>query len=134
LAKPKCTAVWRPLRSIAVLPFKPLVSSQRDESLEIGMADSLITQLSALKQVPVRPLSAVRKYSNPEQDAVIAGKALSVDSVLDGSIQKAGDQLRVTVRLLRVSDGSTIWTERFDAKYTDIFPCRTRYRRKWRQL
>jgi len=109
------------LRSIAVLPFKPLVASERNESLEMGMADTLITQLSQTDQVLVRPISAVRKYADPAQDAVAAGKALSVESVLDGRIQQDGDRLRVTVSLLRVSDGTTIWTDKFDSKFTDIF-------------
>jgi len=110
-----------PLRSIAVLPFKPLVSSERNESLEMGMAETLITRLSTLNQITVRPTNSVRKYSDPEQDSVAAGRALSVESVLDGSIQKVGDQLRVTARLVRVSDGATIWTDKFDTKVTDLF-------------
>jgi len=114
-------AAGTPLRSIAVLPFQPLVASARDESLEMGMADTLITRLSIINQVTVRPTSSVRKYSDPNQDSLAAGQELIVDSVLDGNIQKAGDQLRVTVRLLRVSDGTTIWASKFDTKYTDIF-------------
>src|SRR5438046_2386363 len=110
-----------PIRSIAVLPFKPLVPDSRDESLELGMADTLITRLSGLKEVVVRPTSAVRKYAGLEQDAIAAGREQRVDAVLDGNLQRAGDRLRVTVRFVRVADGQTLWTQSFDENFTDIF-------------
>jgi DNA-binding winged helix-turn-helix (wHTH) protein/TolB-like protein/Tfp pilus assembly protein PilF len=109
------------IKSIAVLPFKPLVSENRDESLEMGMADTLIAKLSNFRELQVRPISAVRKYSNIEQDAVVAGREQKVDAVLDGQIQKSDDKIRMTVRLVRVEDGVTIWTHQFDEKITDIF-------------
>jgi DNA-binding winged helix-turn-helix (wHTH) protein/TolB-like protein/Tfp pilus assembly protein PilF len=110
-----------PLRSIAVLPFKPLVANDRDESLEMGMADTLITRLSHIGQLSVRPTSAVRQYTKLEDEAVKAGRELMVDAVLDGSIQKSGDRVRVSVRLVRIDQGHTVWTEQFDEKLTDIF-------------
>ena len=109
------------LRSIAVLPFKPLAANDRDESLEMGMADTLITRLSRIGQLTVRPTSAVRRYTKLEDEAVKAGRELMVDAVLDGSIQKSGDRVRVSVRLVRVDQGQTLWTEQFDEKFTDIF-------------
>jgi DNA-binding winged helix-turn-helix (wHTH) protein/tetratricopeptide (TPR) repeat protein len=109
------------IRAIAVLPFKPLVADDRDESLEMGMADTLIMLLGNLHQIIVRPVSAVRKYADLHQDAVAAGRELSVESVLDGSIQKQGDRIRVTVRLLNVPDGWQLWADKFDEKFTDIF-------------
>jgi hypothetical protein len=63
----------------------------------------------------------VQKYTVPGLDPVAAGRDLQVDSVLEGSIQTAGDRLRTTVRLLRVSDGSTLWAGTFDERLTDIF-------------
>src|SRR5215204_2440191 len=108
-------------RVIAVLPFKPLASEARDESLELGMADTLITKLGALRSVTVRPLSAVRRYSSLEQDPAAAGRELGVEAVLDGSIQHAGERVRVTVRLMRVADGVSLWTGTFDEKLADIF-------------
>jgi DNA-binding winged helix-turn-helix (wHTH) protein/TolB-like protein/Tfp pilus assembly protein PilF len=109
------------IRSIAVLPFKPLVVEAGDESLQLGMADTLITTLSNVSQITVRPTSAVRKYTGLEQDAVVAGREQRVDAVLDGSMQKLGDRIRVTVRLLRVEDGAQLWAGKFDEKSTDIF-------------
>ncbi len=78
-----------PPKSIAVLPFKPLASDSHDESLELGMADTLITKLGNLRDVTVRPISAVRKYTSLDQDSIAAGKELGVDAVLDGSMQRA---------------------------------------------
>src|SRR5678815_2396006 len=109
------------IKSIAVLPFKPLVAGSRDEALELGMADTLINKLSNIKRVTVRPLSAVRQYTGLEQDAATAGREQKVDAVLDGSIQRSGEKLRVTVRFVRVADGHEIWSEQFDEKFTDIF-------------
>jgi DNA-binding winged helix-turn-helix (wHTH) protein/TolB-like protein/Tfp pilus assembly protein PilF len=109
------------IRSIAVLPFKPLVAAERDESIELGMADTLITRLGNINQIIVRPTTAVRKYTELEQDSVAAGREQRVDAVLDGTIQKLGDRIRVTVRLVRVGDGAQLWADKFDEKSTDIF-------------
>jgi TolB-like protein/DNA-binding winged helix-turn-helix (wHTH) protein len=110
-----------PVQSIAVLPFKPLAPDSRDESLEMGMADTLITRLSNIRQVIVRPTSAVRKYTGPEQDAVSAGREQGVDAVLEGSIQRSGDKVRVTAQLLNVRDGSLLWGYKCVEQCTDIF-------------
>src|SRR5215813_3900316 len=109
------------IKSIAVLPFKPLLANSRDESLEMGMADTLITRLSNIRELNVRPISSVRKYNSLEQDAIAAGREQRVDAVLDGRIQRAGEKIRVTVRLLRVGDGVQMWASQFDDKMTDIF-------------
>jgi eukaryotic-like serine/threonine-protein kinase len=109
------------VKSIAVLPFKPLAADSRDESLGLGMAETLIMRLSKLRQITVRPLSAVSRYANLQQDAVAAGRELKTQAVLDGSMQKLGDRIRVTVRLLDTKDGRLIWSEQFDEKAADIF-------------
>ena len=108
------------IKSIAVLPFKPLVEQSRDESLELGMADSLIARLSNIREITVRPVSAVRKYAALEQDALAAGREQKVDAVLEGNLQRAGDNLRVTVRLIQILDGSSLWSGQFDEKFTNI--------------
>jgi len=118
---PKAPTPRQTIKSIAVLPFKPLVAESRDEALEMGMADTLIMRLSNLGQIAVRPLSAVRRYTDLEQDAVEAGRALHVDSVLEGNIQRSGDQVRVRVSLVRVADGRPLWTSQFDEKVTNVF-------------
>ena len=109
------------IKSIAVLPFKPLDAASRDEALELGMADTLITRLSAVRDLVVRPTSAVRSFTDVGADPFEIGRRLQVESVLEGHIQRAGDRVRVTLRLVRVEGGGALWAERFDEKYTDIF-------------
>ncbi|HYJ42293.1 MAG TPA: winged helix-turn-helix domain-containing protein [Steroidobacteraceae bacterium] len=109
------------LPALAVLPFKPLVLTERDESLELGMTDSLIAKLSELDGHVVRPLSSVRRYAAPEQDALAAARALDAQVVLDGFLQHSGGRLRVTTRLLDVKDGRQIWAGSFDETFTTIF-------------
>ena len=109
------------VRSIAVLPFKPLGQDETDRDLGLGMADTLITRLSAVGGIVVRPTSAVQRYASPDQDSLAAGREQVVDVVLEGSIQRSGDRLRVTVRLLNVRDGSALWADKYDQKSTEVF-------------
>src|SRR5205085_10865992 len=108
-------------RSIAVLPFKSLNADESDEYLGLGMADTLITKLSRLNQVIVRSTSAVRRYSGNEQDAVAAGRELKVEAVLEGSIQRSGDRIRLSVRLVSVSNARPLWADTFAAEFQDVF-------------
>ena len=108
-------------RRIAVLPFKPLVAENRDQVLELGMADTLIAKLSNSRQIIVSSLNAVRKYSGLEQDSSAAGRELQVSSVLEGNVQKVADRIRVTARLINVADGASLWAGTFDEKFTDVF-------------
>ncbi len=110
-----------PIRSIAVLPFLPLAVDERNESLELGLADTLITRLSGVRSLDVRPLSAVRPYAEVNRDPLAAGRALKVEAVLEGSVQQAGDRLRVNLRLLSVRDGSALWSAAVDEQAADIF-------------
>ena len=108
-------------KRIAVLPFKPLVAENRDQVLEMGMADSLITKLSNSREIIVPSLTSVRKYGGLDQDPVAAGRELQVNSVLEGNVQRSADHIRVTARLINVSDGSSLWAGTFDEKFTDVF-------------
>lgn len=118
---PKKPVTQQSIRTIAVLPFKPLAADSGDESLEMGMADTLITRLSNLRQLIVRPTSAVRKYTALDNDELAAGREQRGDAVLAGTIQKASDKIRVTVRLVRVADGALLWADQFDEKFTNLF-------------
>ena len=108
-------------RSIAVLPFKPLGPSNRDEAMELGMADTLITKLSSLNQLIVRPTSAIRKYTALDQDPLAAGREQEVEAVLDASYHWTGEKIRVTARLIDVRSGSTFWTYECNEYCADIF-------------
>lgn len=105
--------------SIAVLPFETLGATTQDEYLGLGIADALITRLSKLRKVKVRPTSAVRNAM--KDNAVSVGRALKVATVLEGTIQKWDEYIRVTVQLVSIRDGATLWAERFDEKFTNIF-------------
>ncbi|HKA22463.1 MAG TPA: tetratricopeptide repeat protein [Blastocatellia bacterium] len=111
----------RAIKSIAVLPFKSLGADNADEYLGVGIAETLTTRLGSLKLLTVRPSSAVLKYVNSEKETGVAGRELNVDSVLEGSIRRLGERLRITVRLVRVSDVSLLWADHFDENFTDIF-------------
>lgn len=113
--------VKSPVKTVAVLPFKPLSAETRDDILEIGMADTLIARLGTNPEIVVRPLSSVRRFDNLEQDPLVAGRELGVEAVLDGSIQRVGDKIRVNVRLLKTADGASLWSNTFDKEFTDIF-------------
>ncbi|HEU4875587.1 MAG TPA: winged helix-turn-helix domain-containing protein, partial [Pyrinomonadaceae bacterium] len=109
------------IKSIAILPFKPLGEESGDEFLSLGMADALITRLSNLQQLVVRPSSSIIRYTAPDQDPLEAGREQQVDAVLDGRIQRVEERVRVTVQLLRVQDRQQLWADKFDEKFTDIF-------------
>lgn len=110
-----------PVASIAILPFSTLALKEDDEYLGLGLADALITQLSNTKKLAVRPTSAIRRYHNPEQNSGSIGRELRVGTILEGSLQRAGERLRVTVQLVSVETGNSLWAGKFNASLTDIF-------------
>jgi DNA-binding winged helix-turn-helix (wHTH) protein/TolB-like protein/Tfp pilus assembly protein PilF len=110
-----------PVKTLAVLPPRPLQASERDEALELGATSLLITRLGSLRQLIVRPESAVEKYARPEHDPLAAGREQKVDAVLDSRYQRSGDKLRFTLRLLRVADGATLWADTLDQQAADLF-------------
>ena len=118
-ATPTIGQMQRP--TLAVLPFKPLVAQGRDELLEVGMADSLIARLSTVPGLVVRSVGSVQRYAGPEQDPVRAARELDVTWIVDGSLQRSGEQLRATARLLRAADGTAAWSGSFDEKFTGVF-------------
>ncbi len=110
-----------PVRSLAVLPFETIGAQAGDEYLGLGMADALITKLGNTGRIAARPTRAIQKYQNVSQDARAVGREQNVDAVLDGSIQRAGDRVRVTARLIRVGDGMQLWADTFDEEFTNLF-------------
>ncbi len=130
--KSKSTATARAtsIRSIAVLPFKPLGTDPSDDYLGLGMADTLITRLSRMNQIVVRPTSAVRKFTSPNQDLMAAGRELKVDAVLETTMQRDSDRIKVNLRLVRVSDGSSLWSGKVDERVDDVFAVQDRVSEK----
>lgn len=109
------------IASLAVLPFEPLAGNPDDAYLGLGLADALITRLSNLRRIAVRPTSAVRRYLGAEREPADVGRLLQVDAVLDGTIRRSGDSLRITVQLVSVRDDAPSWATQLDARSTDLF-------------
>lgn len=107
--------------SIAVLPVKPIDSATRDELYEIGTADSLINRLSLTRGLLVRPLSAVRKYTDIGQDPLAAGREQKVDYVLDSNYQLADGKFRITSRLINVGTGEIEETYKNEVDASKVF-------------
>lgn len=107
------------IKSLAVLPLK---SVNPDENhLGLGIADAVILRISQTGKLVVRPTSAVRRYLSEDTDGLTAAEQLGVDSVLEGTVQRANDRLRISVNLLRTSDGTSLWSDSFDLRTGDIF-------------
>ncbi len=102
-----------------MLPFHSI--SADTPYLGLGMADVLINRLGTLRQISVLPTSAIRKFGDAASDPVVAGRELGVDAVLEGNLQRDGDFVRATVRLLRMPDGVSLWSGQFDERYQDLF-------------
>lgn len=107
--------------TLAVLPFKPLSAEGRDELLELGMAEALIARLSTVPGLVVRSVGAGLRFGGADEDPLRAARDLDVQWIVDGSLQRRGDQLRVTARLLWAADGSAAWSGSFDEKFTGVF-------------
>ncbi|HEY8188987.1 MAG TPA: protein kinase [Pyrinomonadaceae bacterium] len=111
------------LESIAVLPFRILgspVENTGDEYLGVGLSDALITRLSNMQRLIVRPTSSVLRYRSADIDPLLAGRDLSVNYIVDGSLCRVGDRLQVTAQLWNVREGSTTWSQQFDEDSTDV--------------
>ncbi len=108
-------------RSIAILPLKPISTAGRDELYEIGIADSLIQRIGTINGFSVRPLSAIRKYADIEQDPLAAGREQKVDYVLTSNYQLANGRIRVTSQLLNVANGQIEETYKSEKELSDIF-------------
>ncbi|HKV41558.1 MAG TPA: winged helix-turn-helix domain-containing protein, partial [Blastocatellia bacterium] len=107
--------------SIAVLPFKTLSGDAGSEYFGLGMADALITKLSNIGGIAVRPTSAVLKYNTQDHDLGAAGRELRVQMALDGIVQIQDDRIRVTVQLVNLQAEAPLWADTFDEKFSDVF-------------
>jgi TolB-like protein/DNA-binding winged helix-turn-helix (wHTH) protein len=105
--------------SLAVLPLTS-VAGENVDFLAVGISDSIITRLSNVRHFRVRPTSAVARYRSQEIDAQDVGRRLASQYVLGGTIRATADRVRVSVQLVRTSDGSPVWGERYDAARGDL--------------
>ena len=108
------------INSLAVMPLKALNDDENAKILGLGLTDALITKLGSLPNVVVRPTSAITSLTGANTSTDV-GQRLSVDAVLEGTIQEADGRLRVNARLIRTSTGEQIWADKFEQPATNLF-------------
>jgi non-specific serine/threonine protein kinase len=109
------------IKSIAVLPFVDM-SPQKDQDYFCdGMTEDLINRLSKILQLRVPARTSVFVFKERTQDIKEIGEKLNVQAVLEGSIQKSGDRIRITAQLINIADGYHLWSEKYDRGLNDIF-------------
>jgi TolB-like protein/Tfp pilus assembly protein PilF len=107
--------------SIAVLPFANLSADKEQEYFCDGMAEDIINALTQVEGLRVVARTSAFAFKGKHQDIRQIGKELSVNSVLEGSVRKSGNRLRITAQLINVADGYHIWSEKFDRDLADVF-------------
>jgi len=110
-----------PEKSIAVLYFENMNSEKESDYFCAGMTEDIITDLSKLKELKVVSRTDVLPFRNKEVNTRHVGEALRVNYILEGSVRKAGNRIRITAQLVSVRDGYHLWAERFDRLVEDIF-------------
>jgi adenylate cyclase len=116
------TATATDQKSIAVLPFVNLSADKNDEYLSDGMTEELLNVLTKVKGLRVPGRSASFAFKGKTEDDIFrkVGDQLHVNAVLEGSVRKAGDKLRITAQLINVADGFHLWSETYDGDMKDI--------------
>ena len=107
--------------SIAVLPFTNMSSDKENEYFSDGLAEEIINALTAISGLRVTARTSAFAFRGKEQDIRGIGETLNVASVLEGSVRKSGNRVRVSVQLIGVADGYQMWSERFDRELIDVF-------------
>ena len=117
-AQPEATAELQ--RSIAVLPFSDLSESQDQAWFGDGLSEEILNALMRTPDLLVASRTSSFKYKDTEKDIREIGAELGVVHVLEGSVRRAGDQIRVTAQLIRASDGFHIWSQNYDREMRDV--------------
>jgi serine/threonine protein kinase/Tfp pilus assembly protein PilF len=107
--------------SLAVLYFENLSGGREDDYFVAGMTEDIITDLSKIDRIKVLSRNDVLPYRGETASIKETGRKLNVDYILEGSVRKADNRLRITAQLIRVSDGFHVWAERFDREIKDVF-------------
>lgn len=110
-----------PDNSIAVLPFVNMSPDPEQEYFSDGIAEELLNQLTKLRGLQVAGRTSSFAFKGKNEDLRAIGEKLNVAHILEGSVRKAGDRVRITVQLVKVSDGYHLWSETYDRNLTDIF-------------
>ena len=108
-------------KSIAVLPFANMSPDPEQEYFCEGIAEELINGLGRIEDLRVAARTSAFQFKGSGFDVRDVGKRLNVETILEGSVRKAGDRLRITAQLVNVADGYRLWSERYDRKLEDVF-------------
>ncbi len=108
-------------RAIAVLPFVNASADPENEYFSDGMTDELITALAKVEGLHVASRTSTFALKGVKEDVRVLGTKLNVSAVLEGSVRRAGNRLRIAVHLTSVADGRTLWSERYDRELADVF-------------
>jgi eukaryotic-like serine/threonine-protein kinase len=111
----------RKQHSIAVLPFGNLSADAEQEYFCDGLAEEIITRLSHVDDLRVVARTSAFSFKDKQEDIRAIGRKLNAESVLEGSVRKSGNRLRITAQLINVADGFHLWAEKFDRTLEDIF-------------
>jgi serine/threonine protein kinase len=117
----KRPVITRQAPSIAVLPFTNMSSDKENEYFSDGLAEEIINALTTISGLRVTARTSAFAFRGKDQDVRKIGETLHVASVLEGSVRKSGNRVRVTVQLIGVAEGYQLWSERFDRELTDVF-------------
>ena len=107
--------------SIAVLPFVDMSVSRDNEYFSDGLTEELLNSLAKIRTLKVAGRTSSFAYKGKDVDLRVIGKALGVAHVLEGSVRKAGNRLRITAQLVSAADGYHLWSETYDRDMTDVF-------------
>jgi serine/threonine-protein kinase len=108
-------------KSIAVLPFKNMSDSKQDEFFSDGITEDIITQLSKINELRVISRSSAMQYKGSEKTIREIGKELDVATILEGTVRRAGNQVRITAELIDASSSEDLWADTYDKQLTQIF-------------
>jgi TolB-like protein len=109
------------LRSIAVLPFVNMSSDPENEYFADGLSEELLNQLAQIPDLQVAGRTSSFSFKGKNEDLRVIGGTLGVANVLEGSVRRQGDQVRVTAQVIRVSDGFHLWSSTYDRTMDDVF-------------
>ncbi len=107
--------------TIAVLPFVNMSSDQEQEYFSDGITEEILNRLAGIRELQVAARTSAFSFKGQNQDVREIARTLGVSNILEGSVRKAGDQVRITAQLIRASDGFHLWSDAYDRKLENIF-------------
>ena len=120
-----------PAKSIAVLPFENLSKDENNAYFATGMQDEILTRLAGIRDLKVISRTSTTQYASHPPNLKIVAEQLGVANVLEGSVQKAGEQVHINLQLIDARNDSHLWAQSFNRELKDIFAVEAKSRRAW---